>query len=107
MSHLAFGVHLCAENYLRCCCSQHSCVGCVQGGSLTRGEHQDRIDFLAQARNHALQPLWLSTAQSASMGAREVVGEVLPAKSSAHAVWQAEHVVFLNDVYFCAQDVLR
>ncbi|KAL3140543.1 hypothetical protein ABBQ32_005123 [Trebouxia sp. C0010 RCD-2024] len=79
----------------------------VIGGSLTRGEHQDRIDFLAQARNHALQPLWLSTAQSASMGAREVVGEVLPAKSSAHAVWQAEHVVFLNDVYFCAQDVLR
>lgn len=123
MSHLAFGVHLYRVNCLRCCSSQHSCVGCLQGGSLTRGKHQDRIGFLAQARNHALEPLWLSTAQSASTGAHVealprvpmgrlprvpmMVGEALPAKSDAHAIWQAEHVVFLNDVYFCAQDVPR
>ena len=77
------------------------------GGSLTRGKHQDRIGFLAQARNRALEPLWLSTAHSASMSAHQMVGEAPPAKNDAHAVWQAEHVVFLNDVYFCAQDVLR
>lgn len=83
------------------------------GGSLTRGEDQDRIDFLAQARNRALEPLWLNTARSvaaASMNnghSHEVAWDLLSATHNAHAMWQAKQVVFLNDVYFCAQDVLR
>lgn len=34
--------------------------GPAAGGNLTRGPDQDRIDFLAQARNRALEPLWLN-----------------------------------------------
>ena len=32
------------------------------GGSLTREPEQDRIDFLAQVRNLALEPLWRKVA---------------------------------------------
>lgn len=36
------------------------CCGLRTGGSLTRAKDQDRIEFLAQARNRALEPLWLN-----------------------------------------------
>ena len=36
------------------------CFGLLTGGSLTRATDQDRIEFLAQARNRALEPLWLN-----------------------------------------------
>ena len=89
---------------LRLLCYLHA------GGSLTRGEDQDRIDFLAQARNRALEPLWLTTAHSASSASvhdDRVAWDFVSATHSAHPIWPAKKVVFLNDVYFCAQDVLR
>lgn len=36
------------------------------GGNLTRLAEQDRIDFLAQARNRALEPLWLNATAAAT-----------------------------------------
>ena len=36
------------------------------GGSLTRAKDQARIDFLAQARNRALEPLWLNSSMATS-----------------------------------------
>lgn len=36
------------------------------GGSLTRAKDQARIDFLAQARNRALEPLWLNNSMATS-----------------------------------------
>ena len=41
-------------------CVEGACLGAHAGGSLTRASDQDRIEFLAQARNRALEPLWLN-----------------------------------------------
>lgn len=41
-------------------CVEGACRGAHAGGSLTRASDQDRIEFLAQARNRALEPLWLN-----------------------------------------------
>ena len=90
-------------------------LDCSAGGSLKRGEEQDRIDFLAQARNRALEPLWLSaSATSEGFGteqgdlARELASwDVFSARDATRVMWPAQKVVFLNDVYFCAQDVFR
>lgn len=73
------------------------------GGNLTRAEEQERIDFLAQVRNAALEPLWLDTVSD---------GGVAPtwfrtAAPRAEKAWPADRVVFMNDVYFCAKDVVR
>ena len=75
---------------------------CIAGGNLTRSPEQDRIDFLAEVRNAALEPLWLD------------VQEPAPTNSSAWfsnrkttKLWPADKVVFFNDVYFCARDVVR
>lgn len=38
----------------------------LTGGSLTRAKDQARIDFLAQARNRALEPLWLNNSMATS-----------------------------------------
>ena len=38
----------------------------LAGGSLTRAKDQARIDFLAQARNRALEPLWLNSSMATS-----------------------------------------
>lgn len=75
----------------------------IAGGNLTRADDQDRIDFLAQVRNAALEPLWLkSTSESGTANtwfdARGLRAEVL---------WPADKVIFLNDVYFCARDAVR
>ena len=80
-----------------------------------RGKDQDRIDFLAQARNRALEPLWLSVealSDATAAGdvdlARELPHwDLFPIRDAAHTMWHAHKVVFLNDVYFCAQDVFR
>ena len=45
----------------------------VAGGGLVRGEGQDRIAFLASARNAALEPLWLGS--PASTGVSELEGQ--------------------------------
>jgi alpha-1,3-mannosyltransferase len=76
------------------------------GGNLTRQPEQDRIDFLAQVRNAALEPLWLET------GSEEVAG-LAPWYNSrsrglqSQVLWPADKVIFLNDVYFCARDAVR
>ena len=77
-----------------------------------RADEQDRIDFLAQARNRALEPLWLSAAgmSTNSKGdmARDLASwDVFSAQPARQVMWPAHKVVFLNDVYFCAQDVFR
>ncbi len=87
----------------------------LAGGSLMRGEEQDRIDFLAQARNRALEPLWLSAAalsdtSAAAHGglAKEMAAwDLFSARDTSNTMWQAQKIVFFNDVYFCAQDVFR
>ena len=82
---------------------------------MQRGDEQDRIDFLAQARNRALEPLWLS-ASAMSEGSETNQGDlardlaswsVFSARDATRVMWPAQKVVFLNDVYFCAQDVFR
>ncbi|KAL0027056.1 hypothetical protein WJX79_002008 [Trebouxia sp. C0005] len=96
-----------------------ACIGTphriVIGGSLMRGEEQDRIDFLAQARNRALEPLWLSAAalsdpSAAARGglAKEMAAwDIFSARDTSNTMWHAQKIVFFNDVYFCAQDVFR
>ena len=86
-------------------------------GNLTREDGQDRIDFLAQARNRALEPLWLTAGLSAHLQhLREGHSRHLHSwsmhlpqgsTSASGPLWDAHKVVFLNDVYFCAQDVVR
>ena len=77
-----------------------------------RADEQDRIDFLAQARNRALEPLWLSAAGISTNikgdMARDLASwDVFSAQPARQVMWPAQKVVFLNDVYFCAQDVFR
>lgn len=80
-----------------------------------RGEEQDRIDFLAQARNRALEPLWLSAAALSETTAavdgalaRELTAwDLFSSRDTSSTMWHAQKVVFFNDVYFCAQDVFR
>ncbi|BDA43762.1 Alpha-1,3-mannosyltransferase CMT1 [Coccomyxa sp. Obi] len=90
----------------------------VIGGSLTRAKDQDRIEFLAQARNRALEPLWLNGSLPTSTSLllphdpevtdRKLSAWGLPSgKARAKPMWPAERVVFLNDVFFCARDVVR
>lgn len=43
------------------CCKVCLTALLLAGGTLTRAQQQDRIDFLASARNRALEPLWLNT----------------------------------------------
>ncbi|KAK9812593.1 hypothetical protein WJX72_000003 [[Myrmecia] bisecta] len=86
----------------------------VIGGSLTRAKNQDRIDFLAAARNRALEPLWLNTTAVAADGSqphaplgRQLHSWTFSWGSKPRPLWPASRVVFLNDVYFCARDVVR
>ena len=73
------------------------------GGNLTRAPDQDRIDFLAQVRNAALEPLWLETTTESG-----TANTWFDAKGLRAAVlWPADKVIFLNDVYFCARDAVR
>ena len=62
----------------------------------------DRITFLAGVRNAALEPLWqLRSGQGNNvtwMGHLEERG---------FGPWPATRIIFLNDVYLCAKDVIR
>lgn len=63
-------------------------------GGLTRAEGQDRIDFLAQVRNAALEPLW----RGGGNGNESAWG--------SEGGFKADRIVFINDVYFCARDIV-
>ena len=75
----------------------------LAGGNLTRAPEQDRIDFLAQVRNAALEPLWLTT--TSESGASNAWFDAKGPRSEV--LWPADKVIFLNDVYFCARDAVR
>ncbi len=58
---LCFGI----ADLMRCSVCDKYCVLIIDlapaaGGSLTRAKDEGRIEFLAQARNRALEPLWLN-----------------------------------------------
>lgn len=77
-----------------------------------RADDQDRIDFLAQARNRALEPLWLNAGSTSEPSRDDFNGDLASwgifSASDAHQhMWPAQKVIFLNDVYFCAQDLFR
>ncbi|GMH35746.1 hypothetical protein BSKO_03614 [Bryopsis sp. KO-2023] len=55
-------------------------------GGMVRKPEEERIEFLAKVRNEALQPL---------------------VEWKASSDWIASKVIFLNDIFFCPQDVLR
>ena len=105
----------------------------VTGGS-TRHEEEDRIQFLARVRNEALEPLWwpqnisrhdvmqpadsqtiyssfpdhiTNTTLSSSSTHGSTHGSSSSSAHSKHWFFAADKVVFLNDVYFCAQHVHR
>jgi alpha-1,3-mannosyltransferase len=61
-------------------------------GGLMRAESQDRIEFLAQMRNAALEPLWKEGSNGSAWG--------------NEGGFKADRIVFINDVYFCARDVV-
>jgi len=66
----------------------HAEVMLFAGGSLTRAKDQARIDFLAQARNRALEPLWLNNSMATSTSLllpHDIEVRQLPAAS--HMTW--------------------
>ncbi|KAK9813069.1 hypothetical protein WJX72_008387 [[Myrmecia] bisecta] len=56
-------------------------------GGLSRQAGEERIQFLVSLRNEALSPLFEGY--------------------SGEGPWQADRIIYLNDVYYCASDVLR
>lgn len=56
-------------------------------GNVTRGRYEDRIPYLARVRNAAMQPVYDSVHNSSLL--------------------KPDKVIFLNDVLFCANDILR
>ena len=59
----------------------------MYNGSITRAQGEPRIQYLARLRNAALQPLYDSALNSSAT--------------------RPDKVIFINDVLFCANDVLR
>ena len=72
------------------------------GGNMTRAPHEERIEFLAKVRNAALEPLWIDRPKTESSNS-----SWFGARSSQEKLWPADKVLFFNDVYFCARDVIR
>lgn len=68
----------------------------VISGLLARSHGEDRIHFLASVRNAVLEPLRHPAAAS---------GDAIMCNQQACPA--ASRVVFINDVYFCAGDLLR
>ena len=66
----------------------------ISGGTIVRGEEEGRIEFLAKVRNKALEPLWNLEDMSSEQ-----------ARGVGH--WRADRIIFMNDVFFCAKDVVR
>ena len=60
----------------------------VSAGGEARPEGHDRIEHLARMRNAALGPM-------------------LRTPGGGPPAWRADRLVFVNDVFFCARDVLR
>ncbi|KAK9819667.1 hypothetical protein WJX72_000923 [[Myrmecia] bisecta] len=56
-------------------------------GGLSRQPGEERIHFLVSLRNEALSPLYEG--------------------HSGRGPWPADRIIYLNDVYFCAGDILR
>ncbi|KAK9824516.1 hypothetical protein WJX72_011024 [[Myrmecia] bisecta] len=56
-------------------------------GGLSRQAGEERIQFLVSLRNEALSPLFKG--------------------HSGRGPWPADRIIYLNDVYYCASDVLR
>ena len=54
----------------------------VVDGKEVRHKGQERLDFLTRVRNRAMEPMWSSS-------------------------FRWDKVVFINDVFFCAQDIIR
>ena len=75
---------------------------CHAGGNLTRLPEQERIEFLAQVRNAALEPLWLDSPDSSARNSSSWFSN-----RKTQKMWPADKIVFFNDVYFCARDVIR
>ena len=62
----------------------------------------DRIAFLAGVRNAALEPLWQP--RSARGNNATWMGHL---EERGLGPWPATRIIFLNDVYLCAKDVIR
>lgn len=74
----------------------------VARGMLVRNKQQDRIQFLAQVRNMAMNPLYNYYAgleHNRGGGDNSVLPGGLP--------WEPDYIVFINDVYFCWGMVIR
>lgn len=72
-------------------------------GVMVRPKGQERIAFLAAVRNAALRPLYQHFALQ--RGGQQHVGGLI---TGFHALpFDPDKVVFINDVYFCWQDILR
>lgn len=54
----------------------------VVDGKEVRHKGQERLDFLTRVRNRAMEPIWSSS-------------------------FRWDKVIFINDVFFCAQDIIR
>lgn len=93
----------------------------MTGGS-TRQEGEDRIGFLARVRNKVLEPLWwpqnIAKQQIMQPGDGQTIYSSFSdnittnpfSSGGSHSkqwFFRADKVVFLNDVYFCAQHVHR
>ncbi len=106
-------------------------------GGVTRQDNEQRIDFLSRVRNKALEPLHWHQNHSDNGGNHNNHGQSSSSSSSSHTylhsnikssgssssgagdsltipdydgdqfVFRADKVVFLNDVYFCAQHIHR
>ena len=108
----------------------------VAAGGRPRSETEDRIEFLAHARNMAIEPVFPEAppdeavdfrrnvsarllvaeegaAGGAGAGGAGAGGAAGAASVDAHAGgaaaagWTPDRIVFPNDVFFCVRDVVR
>lgn len=115
-------------------CAEHMLL--AYAGGVTRQDNEQRIDFLARVRNQALKPLhWhrshsdngsndFNHGQSSSSSSHTYLHSSVQSSGSSSSsgggdkattidydedrfVFEADKVVFLNDVYFCAQHIHR
>jgi len=64
---------------------------CVADGAIQRADGEERIEFLAKVRNKTLEPLWRHSNMSRESGGG----------------WEADRIIFSNDVYLCTKDIVR
>ncbi|KAJ9531069.1 hypothetical protein QJQ45_000920 [Haematococcus lacustris] len=77
-------------------------------GALVRGEDEARIPFLARVRNEALLPLRNATVYHTALArVGSVARPAAPDVGSTDFGFPADRIIFINDVFFCWQDVLR